>query len=399
VTGAGRTLLAVLLLALSGAACRAGLAPAPGPRSAPPTVRSLLAEGDRERRNGREPEALEAYRQAVEHDPGSVLAHLRLVALLRATGRGSEARRIYRERAARSDATDAEKTMAERLETNGSSSALRRVYALAAQRAPENPWWPLALAEVEVAEADAWNLRREDAIERGDRPAEKKAFGQARGALVRAQLALRRAEELAPDLAEVDLYRGLLRAVEGDVQAGAAARVAAYRAAQAAYARAVARDPDLVEGWEGLGDVRFRVGDLRESLEAWHEAVKRSPADAQLRESLGVILLQVERYQDAAEQFRQAAVLAPTRAGPWLRLGDAYAEDERWEPALEAYAEAIRRDGSAVESWYKRGAVLEHLGRLGEARAAFERYVEQGGKRSGAVKRRIERMLRETESS
>jgi tetratricopeptide (TPR) repeat protein len=357
-------------------------------------VRSVLSEGDVLRRSGREEESLAYYAEAVQQDPAAVPAHLRYVSTLVGLGRRSQAREIYRARAAAPDATDADRTMSQRLETNGASSALRRVYTAAAERSPQTPWWRLALAEVEIAEADAWIRLREEAIEKGDRAAERKAYAQARGALQRGEAALDRATAVAPRLAEVDLYRGVLRAVEGDLHAGAAAQLAAYRSAEAAFARAAATDPDLVEAWAGLGDVRMRTGDLRESLEAYLEAVQRSPADASLREAMGVILQRVERYGEAAEQYRQAAVLAPRNAGPWLRLGDAYAEDERWEQALDAYAEAFRRDGAAVEAHYKAGTVLEYLGRFGEARAAYERYVDQGGKRAGAVERRIERLLR-----
>jgi tetratricopeptide (TPR) repeat protein len=385
---------AVLLLV----ACQGPTPPDPGPRSASTAIRPTIGEGDRLLRAGRDDEAIQAYAAAIARAPASIPAHLRHVAALLRLGRRVEARRHYAARVQGGDASEAERVMAWRLETDGSSSALRRVYALAAERSPEEPWWQLAAAEIEVAEAEAWNRRRVDAIDRGDRAAERSAYAQALRALEAAETAVERAAATGPGLAEVDLYRGFVRAVEGDLRASAVSSAAAYRAAADAFERAVQRDRDLLEAWEGLGDVRLRTGDEAEALRAYRETVRLAPADAYAREALGLALHRVGRFREAAHQYRQAAVLDPRDGGPLLRLGDAFADDEQWDRAVAAYREALGRDGDALEAWFKIGAVLEHQGRPGEARVAFERYVEQGGERSATVQRRIERLLREEQA-
>ena len=390
----GLPAVAGLLAALVLTACAARRTAVPGPRSARPAVRGRLGAADALLRAGQDEEALAAYAAAVDEAPASVPAHLHYVRALCALGRRSEARRIYRARAARPAATEAERTLAARLETDGSSSSLRRVYALASERAPDAPWWRLAMVEVELAEAEAWNDRRLAAIDRGDRDEERRALAQSRGALERAGVALERAQASGPDLAEIDLYRGHLRAVEGDLLPGAVGSAAAYRAAETALARATLRDPDLVEAWEALGEVRLRTGDTKGSLEAYLEAAQRSPADARLRVAVGVVLQRIERHGEAAEQYREAARLAPRDAGPWEHLGDALAGDEKWDAALDAYAEALERDPSALEAHYRRATILEHVGRPGEARAEYERYLSQGGERESTVRRRVERLLR-----
>lgn len=105
-------------------------------------------------------------------------------------------------------------------------------------------------------------------------------------------------------------------------------------------------------------------------------------------------LHRIGRLREAAEQYREAASLDPRAAEPLLRLGDARADDERWEEALAAYEDALRRDPTAVDAHYKQAVVLEHLGRHGEARVAYERYLAQGGEHSSTVRRRVERLLR-----
>ncbi len=387
---------ALVLLALASVACsrdpRTLL-----PRETPTPAELSFGAADRAASTGNVDSALATYRQAIEMDRAAVRPHLRYVRAMLALGRRAELRRMYDARAAAPDATDAERTIAERLRTTGASSDLRRVYTLAAERNPESPWWRVALAEVEIAEADAWNERRLKAIERADRKEQVVAFRQSVRAIRAAQRALERAAEIDAKLAEVHLYRGFLRAVEGDLQPTAPARDAAYRAAEAAFDAAVSRSPDMVEAWSALGDVRFRLGDKRGSLMAFLEAAKRAPGDATLRVSLGVVLHEAERYQEAAEQYRYAAEIHSWDASPLLRMGDALADDEQWDAALAAYQAALKRDPKAVEAHRKTGTILEFLERPGEARLAYERYVEADGSRASSVKRRIERILRAEE--
>ncbi len=386
--------LAVALLAsLASSACQTEVGSLLPPETATAADEAVARAGARAGA-GKIEASLLAYAEATRTDPAAVRPHLRYARAMLAQGRRAQLRADYEARAAAPGATDAERTMAERLRTRGASSALRRVYTAAAERNAESPWWRLALVEVEAAEADAWNHRRMDAIERRDRNAERKAFLQARGAVRRAQVALERAKEIDPDLAELHLYRGHLRAVEGDMQVNAAARDASFRAAADAFATATRRSPGMVEAWAGLGDVQYRLHELREAMIAYLQAVKLSPADADLRIGLGVVLHDIGRLREAAAQYREAAVLRPWDGDPMLRYGDARADAEDYRGALAAYEEALERDPKAVEAHYRIGVIHEYFGRLAEARAAFERYINQGGPKADRVERRIERLLR-----
>jgi tetratricopeptide (TPR) repeat protein len=383
------TLLALALAAEPGCAARVATSgpsgtpaerPAP-PEDAPPPPAPAARDPVAERRAAR------------DRAPADVPAHLAYVAALVEAGRRSQAREEYDARARAPGAREIDRVLAERLRSDGASSSLRRVYAAAAARDSASPWWPLGSAEVELAEADACNQRRLAARDRGDPALETKAYRQARGALARAGEALAEAARLGPALADVEVYRGHLRALEGDLHAGAAAQQAAYRAAVAAFQRALARDRDLVEAWAGLADVRQRLGESGPSLAAWLEVARRSPADAVARENVARLLQQEGRRREAAQQYRALAVLRPADGTPWLHLGDVLADDERWEPALRAYETALQRDATLLEAHARMGAVLEHRGRLSEAHAAYQRYVDQGGPRRAEIERRIERLL------
>ncbi len=387
-------LAAVCIAVLVGCGCRSELGAMLPPAPVTPSDEAVAA-AEAQISAGKVEAALESYREATLTDRTAVRPHLRYVRAMLAQGRRAELREIYSGRVARPDATDAERTVSERLQTNGASSALRRVYTAAADRNPKSPWWRLALVEVETAEADAWNHKRLDAIERSDRQAERQAFAQAGSAVRRAARALERATKIDPGLAEVHLYRGFLRAVEGDLQANAQGRDAGYRAAAASFSVATGRAPGLVEAWAGLGDAQFRVGETRAALVAYLEAVRLAPADADLRVALGVVLHEVGRLREASNQYSQAAQLRAWDADPLLRMGDARADARDIPGALAAYERALKRDPDAIEAYYRMGTIYEFQGRLGEARAAYERYVEQDGANASTVQRRIERMLRQ----
>ncbi len=389
-------LYALLGVVASGCSSASSSRPAmaePVPPLRDAALRSRLAKGDAARREGRIDAALSEYEGALAADPSHLPSHMRLVETLLATGRRSIARDRYRTRAAAPGATPAERVMAARLETDGSVAAVRSVYVAAAKAAPEDPWWRLALAEVDLAAADRFIRAHEEARRTGDRPRAAESLELARRALSRANSAVENAAKRDPSLPETHLYRGLVRALEGDLLVGASGREAAFRAAVEAFQRAVAADPGMLDAWANLGDAAQRAGDAEVSLSAYLAAIRLAPNDPDLREGAGLVLFGLERYPDAAAQYTEAARLRPRDAAPLLNAGDGWAAADRFDEALAAYDEALARDPAAVEAHAKRGAVLERMGRLGEAREAYAVYVERDGADAAAARRRIERLL------
>lgn len=351
-----------------------------------------LLRGDWAAREGRIDEAVAAYEEAIARDRAAVRPHLRLVAALSEAGARSVARERYRAAAARPDATEAERVMAARLATDGSPPAVRAVYVAAAKASPETPWWRLALAEVDLASAEAWIGAHERARADGDRPGAARALATATRALARAQSAVENAAARAPDLPEVALYRGLLRTLEAELLPTASARAAAERAAADAFTLAVTADPLCVEAWACLGDARRRLGDPAAALAAYRAALRLAPGDAALRMGAGAVLHDLGRHDDAVEQLQAAARLSPGDAAPLVAAGDALAAARKHEAALDAWGRALERDASAVEAYERRGVVLESLGRDGEARAEYAAYLARGGPDDARVRRRVDRL-------
>lgn len=356
-------------------------------------VRALAAEGDAARRDGRVDEAVELYERALAIAPGSVPVHLRLVATWVGAGRRRAALERYTAKAAAPGAIEVERVMAARLSTDGSPAAVRRVYVDAALRSPGDPWWRLALAEIDLAAAERALSMRDEARAAGDRARADAWDDRVRRALTRAQSAVEHAAERDASIPEISLYRGLVRSMEGDLLPSTTARTSAYRAAMEAFRRATQEAPDMVEAWADLADASGRAGEKASAISAWQAAVRLAPHDASLREGLGLSLHEAERHEDAAAQYAEAAKLRPRDGTPLLMVGDSWAELSKFERALASYDAALERDPSLVEAYAKRGAALEQLGRLAQARESYAVYVERDGKNSADVKRRIERIL------
>lgn len=393
------TALVCLVAAGITSACRADLGlsralPEAEPRaSLPAELRQELARADKDLGSGRPEAALRMYQGATRRSENSVRAHLQYIAAMQRYGRRTAVREEYASRAGTAAGNHVLQVMNERLKTDGSTRELRRVYALARQQDRKNAWWSLALAELDIGEADRWNQQRLEAIDRGDHDAEREAYDKARAALEEAERAVKVAAEQAPNAAEVSMYRGFLRATEGDLQTSYAARSAAWLAAREALVRATRTDPSLGEAWEALGDVHFRLGSESQALEAFIRAARLAPADGHVRYALGVVLAHRGDHPAAIRQYGMAARLVPWDAEIELALGDALAEEERWDEALSAYERALTKDSEANEAWFRIGMVHEYLGQLPRARDAFERYLAAGGVRASAARRRIDRLL------
>jgi tetratricopeptide (TPR) repeat protein len=385
---------AALVGAAMAGACTSRTGPArpvPPPEAAPVAGAGAIARADALRRAGDVDGALRLLEEEIERDPGSVRAHLRYVSVASAEARDGEARALYRRRAGLETATDADRTMAARLATDGTDAAVREAYAAAAEASPDEPWWRLALAELDLAEAHRRIEAAETARLSGDRGEVEEASAAAEAALARAEAAIARAAALDPPPPETDLYRGVLLVLRADL-GPETERKAGWRAAVEPFRRATRADPALLEAWAGLADALARTDDDAGALAAWREALRLAPRDAGLREGAALTLHELERHAEAAAELEVAAALRPAEARPLLDAGEEYAAACLWPQALDAYARALARDPGAAEAHARRGAALERLGRPEEAREAYAAYVAIGGPRTDEMRRRIDRL-------
>jgi tetratricopeptide (TPR) repeat protein len=153
---------------------------------------------------------------------------------------------------------------------------------------------------------------------------------------------------------------------EWGVEAGRAfyAGLAAYEAgdlakAAAAFERATAANPDMVEAWVWAARANQEQGDAEDAVEFWRGALERRPDDERARYFLELARQQVEfgpeaglafmeavrHYQlaefDQAEAgFRRAVEASPDFAAAWGWLGRLYFTRADYARAAKAYARA-----------------------------------------------------------
>jgi tetratricopeptide (TPR) repeat protein len=112
-----------------------------------------------------------------------------------------------------------------------------------------------------------------------------------------------------------------------------------------------------------------RFGEARSVLES---VLRDDPANAEARRWLARIALREGRIADGIEALELALSLAP-RSELWLELGEAYELADRHADAERVYREVLSLDEHNVEAWLRLGQVLDRLGRIDDATAAFER--------------------------
>ena len=135
-----------------------------------------------------------------------------------------------------------------------------------------------------------------------------------------------------------------------------------------------------------LPDVPGGAPDLTAALQTLHDAAIANPDDAEHRGRLAMAYDVNGFEQRAIVVYTQAAVLEPDEFNwPYFRALLQARIDTDYEGALASLDAAIAIDDEYVPAWLSRGEWLRVLGRLEEARAAYQRATDLGAGAPGAV--------------
>lgn len=183
----------------------------------------------------------------------------------------------------------------------------------------------------------------------------------------RAGRELRHLLDLHADQPTGQMQRGALALERGELGA-----------ALAAYARAVAWDPNSAPIRHDYAVALSRAGRAREALEQLQAACRLAPREAEYAFKLGLAWNELGQLSEAAAALERAVQLDPRHARAGYNLGLAHSALGRPAEAESVLAAAEAADPADPRIPYARATVLVRLGRFEEARAAAARALALG---------------------
>jgi len=130
-----------------------------------------------------------------------------------------------------------------------------------------------------------------------------------------------------------------------------------FSAASAAFAEAIAVDPDRIEAHKNLAFSYYRQDRPAESIAAYQRALNLDPGDSGTMARIGFVQYNSGNLEEATEYLLQAVELDPENVTALSTLGAAQADLNRAEAALETY-------GRALELRPEDGHLLANMARL-----------------------------------
>jgi tetratricopeptide (TPR) repeat protein len=124
-------------------------------------------------------------------------------------------------------------------------------------------------------------------------------------------------------------------------------------------------------------------GELQMALGLADRAVARVPLLPDAHYQRGLILSNLARYDEAKASYLEVARLDPTYPSIWLIIGNMALRLREFNEAFEYYERQAELQPSS-QLYVFMGVTLETLGRMDEARAAFERALVLDGRHAMA---------------
>jgi len=150
----------------------------------------------------------------------------------------------------------------------------------------------------------------------------------------------------------------------------------AYARARAAAERAQELAPDSAEVHVALGVIEHYYGwDTAREERELRLAIERNPKLADAYFWMGLCLCVSGRFEEALEVARKGLALEPHSANAQACLAWAYLGSRRYEDSIPEFRKAVSFDPEAAFPLWSLGMSLQHAGHLEEAVATLERAV------------------------
>lgn len=154
-------------------------------------------------------------------------------------------------------------------------------------------------------------------------------------------------------------------------QASTASAEGRYREAIAKATRALADDPEILEGHMLLGNFLTKAGRPAEAIAAYRRALALDPEHQETTFRLALAYKEEGRLADARTGFERARALDPRNGRALFQLADVAMRERRFDEAEAVLKDALEREVERERFLLKLGECYLELKRLDEAQAAL----------------------------
>lgn len=145
----------------------------------------------------------------------------------------------------------------------------------------------------------------------------------------------------------------------------------------AAMAVKASQGADRVDALFLQGKSSYTLRRYTEAVETLSQVTQQKADNAEAWFFLGVSQFNLKDYAAAAESLEKAQALAPS-ASTAANLGAALYSAGKYSDAERVLSQAVALDGRNSVAWYNLGLTLRSLGRVAEARRAWQRSADLG---------------------
>jgi tetratricopeptide (TPR) repeat protein len=154
--------------------------------------------------------------------------------------------------------------------------------------------------------------------------------------------------------------------------------------------KVVAAQPDDVGFLNDLGDAYLRMGRAGEAVKIFTRMTEMEPDASAAYCGLGNAHIAAEDFDGAEEAYKIAVSIDPTEAGSFYhRLANAYLHAGHYERAEKAYRKCLEFRGDEAMYHCGLGDILVKLGKIDDARDAYEKAVQRNRSSEGAYYNRL----------
>ena len=161
--------------------------------------------------------------------------------------------------------------------------------------------------------------------------------------------------------------------------------------ALASYKRAIATNPDYVDGYRAISQMYFQQNEPELAKAIYEMAENHNSELLQAKDynALGIAYLQKITVIDSEQQslkeelesnaiacFEKAIQINPSYADAHCNLGSAFIRKNQLKDAILAYKEAIDIDPNFAQPYFNLGILLNNIGKVDEAIACFQSAVD-----------------------